>query len=218
MRIAVLSDVHGNCFALETVAADVKNKGLDSIVCNGDMIQSGPQPHETVQLLRDMKCPIVLGNSAAWLLTGVETDAHLISEERRKKLDTVRDWSLNQLTGEDRAFINSFQSTVTIELGHGRTLLAFHGSPTSFDQVLLPSTPEDEFQDILKRGSMPTPCDRPGGGLLPGGNPAMWDAVLADRDKFQAWDPADALFVDAINDIETNIAQVVAYLEKSQKP
>lgn len=150
MRIVVLSDVHGNCFALETALADMKKAGFDQIVCNGDMIQSGVQPHETVQLLREMRCPIVMGNSDAWLMTGIETDAHLISEERRKKLDTVREWSLSKLTEEDRAFINAFQSTATLELERGRNLLAFHGSPTSFDQFLLPSTPEDEFQEILK--------------------------------------------------------------------
>jgi predicted phosphodiesterase len=124
--------------------------GFDLIVCNGDMIQSGPQPHETVQLLREMKCSIVMGNSDAWLMTGNETDAHLISEERRRKLDLVREWSLSKLTEDDRTFINKFQSTITVDLGHNRNLLAFHGSPTSFDQFLLPSTPEGEFQEILK--------------------------------------------------------------------
>ena len=150
MRIFVLSDVHGNCLALETVLEDAKKTSYDHIVCNGDMIQSGPQPHETVQLLREMKCSIVMGNSDAWLMTGIETDAHLIAEERRKKLDIVRAWSLSKLDEEDRAFINSFQPTVSVELGHGNNLLAFHGSPASFDQFLLPSTPEDEFQEILK--------------------------------------------------------------------
>lgn len=150
MRLVVLSDVHGNCFALETVLEDLKKTNYDHIVCNGDMIQSGPQPHETVQLLREVNCSIVMGNSDAWLMTGVETDAHLISEERRKKLDIVRAWSLSKLTEDDRAFIKTFQSTVTVDLGQGRDLLAFHGSPISFDQFLLPSTPEDEFQEILK--------------------------------------------------------------------
>ena len=150
MKVIVLSDVHGNCFALETALADIKKVGYDHIVCNGDMIQSGAQPHETVQLLREMKCSVVMGNSDAWLMTGVETDAHLISDERRKKLDTVRTWSLSQLTVEDIVFINAFEAAVSVDLGQGRNLLAFHGSPTSFDQFLLPSTPEDEFQEILK--------------------------------------------------------------------
>jgi predicted phosphodiesterase len=150
MRIIVLSDVHGSCFALETVLQDLRYIGFDLMVCNGDMIQSGAQPHETVQLLREMSCPVVMGNSDAWLMTAVETDAHLIPAERRKKLDKVREWSLSKLDEEDRAFINSFQPTVTLDLGRGRKLLAFHGSPTSFDQFILPSTPEDEFQEVVE--------------------------------------------------------------------
>ncbi len=150
MRILVLSDVHGNCLALETVLADAKRNGFDQIICNGDMIQGGPQPHETVQLLQEMQCPIVMGNSDAWLLTGVETGAESISEERLKKLVIVREWSLSQLNEEDRSFINGFQPTVTLDLGNNKSLLAFHGSPTSFDQVLLPSMLEEEFQETLK--------------------------------------------------------------------
>ncbi len=150
MKILVLSDVHGNCLALETVLADAKKKGFDQIVCNGDMIQGGPQPHETVQLLRELRCPVVMGNSDAWLLTGVETDANLIPVERRKKLNIVREWSLSKLNKDDYAFIGGFQPTVTVDLGNGKSLLAFHGSPASFDQILLPSTPEDEFQETLK--------------------------------------------------------------------
>jgi predicted phosphodiesterase len=142
--------VHGNCFALETVLADTKRADFDHIVCNGDMIQSGPQPHETVQLLRGVDCSVVMGNSDAWLMSGVETDAHLISDERRKKLDIVRAWSLSKLTEEDCTFIKAFPLTIRLDLGSGRSLLAFHGSPTSFDQFLLPSTPEEEFQETLK--------------------------------------------------------------------
>lgn len=150
MRILVLSDVHGNNLALETALADAKKKGFDQIVCNGDMIQGGPQPDETVQLLRELNCLVVMGNSDAWLLSGVETDAHLISEERRKKLDIVREWSLSKLNEDDRMFINAFHPTIKLDLGNGKSLLAFHGSPTSFDQILLPSTSEEEYQEALK--------------------------------------------------------------------
>ena len=150
MRNLILSDVHGNCLALETVVVDAKRNGFDQIICNGDMIQGGPQPHETVQLLREMNCSIVMGNSDAWLLTGVETGAESLSEERLKRLNTVREWSLSKLNEEDRRFINRFQPTVTLDLGNNKSLLAFHGSPISFDQVLLPSTPEDEYQEVLR--------------------------------------------------------------------
>jgi putative phosphoesterase len=150
MRIAVFSDTHGNCFAFDTLYEDVKKQSVDGMVCLGDAIQSGPQPAEMVRRLRELKIPTVMGNSDAWLLSGVETDAHLISDERRQKLNLVREWSLSKLTADDCAFIQEFPLTMTIALGNNRNLLCFHGSPTSFDQFLLPSTPEDEFQEILK--------------------------------------------------------------------
>lgn len=150
MKLAILSDVHGNCLALDTVLADIEKISIDHIICNGDMIQSGPQPAETVARLREMKCSVVMGNSDAWLMTGVETDAHLIPEDRRQKLNRVREWSLAQLSIADKAFIAAFQPTIEISLGNGGNLLAFHGSPTNFDQFILPSMPEEEFQELLK--------------------------------------------------------------------
>ena len=51
MQIAVISDMHGNNIALETVLADIKQNGADQIVCLGDTIQGGPQPAEVVQNL-----------------------------------------------------------------------------------------------------------------------------------------------------------------------
>ena len=61
----------------------------------------------------------------------------------------VRDWSLSKLTEEDRSFITNFQPTVTLHLEKDLNLLCFHGSPTSFDDVILPAASEQEFQKLL---------------------------------------------------------------------
>ncbi|HJS29638.1 MAG TPA: metallophosphoesterase family protein [Anaerolineales bacterium] len=149
MRVGVLSDIHGNCHALDRVLEDLERRGVDVLVCLGDAIQGGPQPAEVVQRLRELEIPTVLGNSDAWLLTGEDTETHPIPEERRKTLDTVRQWSLGQLSPPDQEFIGSFQPTIEIPLEHGQKLFCFHGSPTSFDQFILPSTPEEEFEGLL---------------------------------------------------------------------
>lgn len=58
MRIAVISDVHGNLVALDTVLHELQHdEKIDQIVALGDMIQSGPQPAEVVQRLRELNCP-----------------------------------------------------------------------------------------------------------------------------------------------------------------
>jgi diadenosine tetraphosphatase ApaH/serine/threonine PP2A family protein phosphatase len=70
-------------------------------------------------------------------------------EERLRKLHVVREWSLSRLSEADRAFIESFTPTIHLELGHGCTFLGFHGSPTNFDGLIFPHTPEAEFQSLL---------------------------------------------------------------------
>ena len=149
MRIAVISDIHGNDWACEAVEADIQGQKIDQIVCLGDAIQGGPQPAAVVQRLRLLNCPIVMGNADAWLISGVETADEGIPPERLKKMAEIRTWSLSQLTEEDCAFITNFQPTVTISLEDGLDLLCFHGSPTSFDDVILPAAPENEFQKFL---------------------------------------------------------------------
>jgi len=149
MRIAVISDMHGNDFAFEKVETDIKKQGVDQIVCLGDAIQGGAQPVEVVHRLRRLNCPVVMGNADDWLITGIDSGRETIPAERLKKMDTIREWSLSQLTEDDLKFMKGFQSTVTINLEKDLDLLCFHGSPTDFDDVILNNTPEDEFQKFL---------------------------------------------------------------------
>jgi len=149
MRVAVISDMHGNDLAFEVVEADIQRQNVDQIVCLGDAIQGGPQPAGVVQRLRRLNCPVVMGNADAWLISGVETANEGIPPERLKRMGEIRNWSLSQLTEDDIDFIANFQPTVTIPLEDGLDLLCFHGSPASFDEVILPAAPEEEFQKIL---------------------------------------------------------------------
>lgn len=146
MRIAVFSDMHGNCIALDAMLADLRRQAVDQLVCLGDAIQGGAEPAETVQRLRELGCPVVMGNADAWMLTGVVTGANETVTEQQ---EAVRAWSLAQLSAADQAFIAGFQPTVEIPLADGRVLLCFHGSPTSFDDIILPQTPADEVQRLL---------------------------------------------------------------------
>jgi putative phosphoesterase len=151
MRIAVFSDIHGNDVAFEAVEADIQKQKVDRIVCLGDAVQGGPQPAAVVQRLRRLDCPVVMGNADAWLLSGVETADEGIPPDRKKKMDAIREWSLSQLTEADRSLIVSFRPTVTLPLEEDLNLLCFHGSPISFDDIILPAAPEDEFQKFLGR-------------------------------------------------------------------
>jgi putative phosphoesterase len=143
--VAIISDIHGNCFAFDAVLADLERNPADRVVCLGDAIQGGPQPAEVVQRLRALTCPVVMGNADAWLLNGINTSTVETVTERQEQ---VRQWQLSRLSEDDHQFIASFQPTVELSLD-GVDLLCFHGSPTSFDELIFPETPEEEFQRML---------------------------------------------------------------------
>ena len=146
MRLAIISDIHGNAFALDAILDDIVQQRIEQTICLGDAIQGGAQPAETLARLRELNGPIVMGNADAFLLTGIASGAEVVTEKQR----AIREWSLAQLSRADIAFIQSFQPTVEIALSGDKRLLAFHGSPHSFDDVILPETPEETFQKMLR--------------------------------------------------------------------
>lgn len=151
MRLAVLSDIHGNAHTFNIALADLEKNPADALVCLGDAIQGGAQPHETVARLRELAIPIVMGNADDWLLTGSEeiSGTEKISPERFRKMQAVREWSQTKLSDQDRAFIAAFQPTITIPLSDSKKLLCYHGTPASFEEILLPDTPYETFVNAL---------------------------------------------------------------------
>ncbi len=146
MHLAIISDMHGNCFAFDQVLKDIRQQGIEQIVCLGDALQGGAQPAETLKRLRELNCPVVMGNADAWLITGQETSPDEQTSEQQR---IIRAWSLAQLSENDVAFVRQFQPTIEISLEAGKKLLCFHGSPHSFDDIILPDTPDDTVRQFL---------------------------------------------------------------------
>ena len=62
MRIAVISDIHGNMEAFRQVLDDIGRSNVDGIFCLGDMVGYGPEPEAVVQQIRTLEIPAVMGN------------------------------------------------------------------------------------------------------------------------------------------------------------
>ncbi|MBC02194.1 MAG: phosphoesterase [Phycisphaerae bacterium] len=62
MRTAIISDIHGNLEALKTVLADIDRRGVDEIVCLGDILGYGPDPLQCVDLVAERCAWSLLGN------------------------------------------------------------------------------------------------------------------------------------------------------------
>ncbi len=136
--------MHGNAVAFRSTLADLEAHDPDLIVSLGDVAQGGPQPAECVDLLRELGCPCVFGNSDGFLLS-LDLGAEQIEDETRRQqlLETAR-WSREQL-GEDRlAFMRGFEPTFEVD-----GLLCCHATPASNEDVILPTTPRADVDPVL---------------------------------------------------------------------
>lgn len=146
MRIAIISDIHGNFVALETVLIDVEREHVDQIVCLGDVTADGPQPVETLRRIKDLGCPVVRGNTDEWFLVPQTYDPN---SEKERHLMALLDWAMKQFSPDDIAFMQSFQKRVELALDNGNSLLCFHGSPQSNTEIILATTPDGELSQRL---------------------------------------------------------------------
>ena len=53
MKIAIISDIHGNMQALDAVLENIKKENCEKIFCLGDLAMAGPQPNETINKIKD---------------------------------------------------------------------------------------------------------------------------------------------------------------------
>jgi len=149
LKIAIISDIHGNLVALESILPGIKD--VDRIVCLGDVAASGPQPHETISFLRRAGWPCVLGNTDETLAKGEhESFGNLkMPANERQKLGTLHDWTSSRIVAGDRKYLASFKPTIEIRVGR-HSLLCYHGSPRSYTEQILPTTSNEELGKIFE--------------------------------------------------------------------
>jgi putative phosphoesterase len=189
MRLGLISDIHGNLLALEAVLAELEREKLDRLVCLGDVV-AGPRANEALARIRNLECPVILGNWDAWSVDGMPEPATPVEE----KLYAIGAYWAERLGEEDRAFVRSFAATVEVELESGGTLLCFHGSPGSFDDWIVATTPDDELAAMLAGFSAP---------VLAGGHTHLQmvrryeDSLFVNPGSvglpFERWSPEDVL-------------------------
>jgi putative phosphoesterase len=144
VRLALVSDQHGNDVAFRAAVEDVERLGVDELVCLGDVVQGGAEPAQTLDRLAALGCATVLGNADAFLLE-IPADSPEPVTERQLE---VRDWTLAQLAPSHVEQIRAFAPVVRREL-EGVSVVLFHGSPRSYDDVLLPELGSEALEPYL---------------------------------------------------------------------
>lgn len=151
--VAVLADIHGNLDALDAILADLAVQQYDSVVLAGDLLTGGPQPVETLQRIRDLRAPTILGNADREV---TKTQSSL----------PIARWTREQIGEEGVAYLRELPLAHRITPPDGRSpeddLLVVHATPTSVDPIIIlephpiatdsfhhATTPEAEIVSLL---------------------------------------------------------------------
>jgi predicted phosphodiesterase len=103
LRFAIFSDIHANLEAFEAVLEDAAEQKCTHYVCLGDVVGYNANPHECVQRVQAMDCPVVKGNHDEQAsLTESSRDFNELAES------AIR-WTRDHLTGEDKAWLRDLR-------------------------------------------------------------------------------------------------------------
>jgi putative phosphoesterase len=129
MRIAVISDLHGNSVALDHCLDEIQSSQVDQIICLGDVATLGPDPVGVVERIQSLGCINILGNHDEFMI-----DLKKVHEYSKVPV-VVRavEWCHQLLSPQQRAFFKTFKTEHEIKVGPQR-IRFFHGSPTSHSE------------------------------------------------------------------------------------
>lgn len=130
MKIAIISDVHGNLEALKATLRDIEQRKVDKIYCLGDTIAKGVHPHECIELLKE-KCEIVLqGNTDEYF-----SKEHNL-EEKPEIAQKRTKWNQSLISKKDREYLQSLPFSYEFYMS-GRLVRIFHATPWANNKPIL---------------------------------------------------------------------------------
>lgn len=141
MRVLVLSDIHANLVALETVLNAAQGK-FDAIWCLGDVVGYGPRPNECIEIIRERAALCVMGNHDWAVLDRPGINVDDFNPHARQAVL----WTRQALTPENLAYLNQLPDTPIHPEGASNVLVT-HASPREpvWEYILTPSIAMENF-------------------------------------------------------------------------
>ncbi len=127
MKIAILSDIHGNFKAFSSVVKSINDNGVERIILLGDIIDYGPHSNQVIEMIQTLSIPIICNIWGNHECAVMHQEYHRFSSERGK-ISAI--YTRNQLSENSLSYINNEMTTQGIcEFSiENLKCLAVHGS------------------------------------------------------------------------------------------
>lgn len=151
MKIAVISDIHGNLEALNAVLQDIETQEIDKIFICGDLAMGGPEPEKTVdkiiELLKQKKAAIILGNTDEMIIKafGKQEKEYTPADET---MAASLKYTQQILRPDQIEFLKQLPLKHKEKIGK-LEILFVHGSPRKINENISPDLDEKILREIL---------------------------------------------------------------------
>jgi predicted phosphodiesterase len=149
MKMAFISDIHGNAVALDAVLDDIQALGVERIVVMGDLCYRGPEPKRALDRIRELHCSVIKGNADEWTVRGV--GAGEVPDAFLERMNMERDWTVSQLDAADLDYLNTLPVEWSLDEEGLPGIHAFHATPDSLFDIVKPDTATEELEARLIR-------------------------------------------------------------------
>lgn len=159
MRLAVLSDIHGNIAALEAALSDLSAAGsADKIWVLGDLSLFGSDPVACIQQVRQLPAVEVLqGNTDRYLVTGQRPPAPAPPDaanwdampRRLTRREETFSWTVARLSYEDYEYLRDLPTELRLDVAGYRRVTGFHGGPGNDEFGFAPQTEDATIKQQL---------------------------------------------------------------------
>ena len=142
MRIAIISDIHGNLTALQAVLQDLgQQPPVDQLIVAGDLCLNGPSPREALERVRALDCPVIQGN----------TDLEIVTQAPQKgeKKRTTVGWTREQIGEDGIAYLESLPFSHRISNPQGSDILIVHANPLNLEDAIFPNSSDAALHLLL---------------------------------------------------------------------
>jgi predicted phosphodiesterase len=155
MRIAIVSDIHGNRRAFDAVLADLREVAPDLIVHGGDLSSGGAQPAEIIDQLQSLGWPGVCGNTDQMLYTPNRLTEFAATQPQfagvfQRVADTIP-WTVEKLGTHRLRWLEKLPMRYVRE-----DLTLIHASPNDCWRAPLPNATDDEFHKVYASSNAKT--------------------------------------------------------------
>ena len=140
MKLAFISDIHGNATALDAVLQDIKNKNVDKVYVLGDICYRGLEPQRSLDLVQSLHTDVIKGNADEWVVRGVQQGE--VPDPALEMMNKERDWIVSHLESDSIEYLKNLPTELKLEF-EGIKIHAFHATPTSLFDVVLPDEREE---------------------------------------------------------------------------